>query len=401
LDLTSGQTFWLAQDGPGQASSPLAGDHRCDVAIVGAGISGALVADAVSAAGASVVVLDQRDAGLGSTSASTALIQYELDEQLHQLIDKVGRVRAVDTYRAALYGVRRIARLASELGQDVGFRKQPSLYLASRKSDVRSFRRECAARRRVKLPCRFLDPKALADVGEFDAPAALWSTVGGEVDPLRLARGIFRRCRDRPGFEIHGSTRVERIKPGETGLEVDTDRGLVRAKKVIVAAGYESEKFLPGRVAKLHSTYAVVTEPVRSFEGWRKRCLIWDSGRPYLYIRTTADNRIIIGGEDDPFRNPELRDSRVPKKAQALLKKARRLFPRMSIELAGAWAGTFAETEDGLPYIGPHPELDQRILFALAYGANGMPFSAIAADVLSAAVSGRRHRYSKTFSFDR
>lgn len=355
----------------------------------------------MSATGASVVVLDQRDVGLGSTSASTALLQYELDEPLHKLVEKIGRVRAVDTYRAALYGVRRIARLAVELGQDVGFRKQPSLYLATQKSDVKSFRRECAARRGVRLPCLSLDGKALARIGEFAAPAALWSTVGGAVDPLLLARSILARCRSRSGFEIHGRTRVERITPNETDLEVQTDWGLVRAKKVIVAAGYESEKFLPERVAKLHSTYAVVTEPVSSFDGWHKRCLIWESGYPYLYIRTTADNRIIIGGEDDPFRNPELRDARVPKKAQALMKKARRIFPRMVLEAADAWAGTFAETEDGLPYIGRHPELDPRLFFALAYGANGMPFSAVAADILSAAVSGSQHRYSRTFSFDR
>ena len=42
-----------------------------------------------------------------------------------------------------------------------------------------------------------------------------------------------------------------------------------------------------------------------------------------------------------------------------------------------------------------------RILFALAYGANGMPFSALAGEILAARILGREHRYMETFAFDR
>jgi glycine/D-amino acid oxidase-like deaminating enzyme len=108
-----------------------------------------------------------------------------------------------------------------------------------------------------------------------------------------------------------------------------------------------------------------------------------------------------VGGEDDPFRNPDHRDARVPGKAETLLKKARRLFPRIEMELAYAWAGTFGESEDSLPYIGAHPRGDSRVLYALGYGANGIPFSAIAAEVLTATILGRRHRYQHTFACDR
>ena len=175
----------------------------------------------------------------------------------------------------------------------------------------------------------------------------------------------------------------------------------MRARHVVVAAGYEAERFLPKRVASLHSTYAVVTEPVKSFTGWRKRCLIWESARPYLYLRTTDDDRIMIGGEDDDFRDPAHRDARVPAKAERLLAKARRLLPRIEMDLAYAWAGTFGETRDGLPYIGAHPSGDPRVLFALAYGANGIPFAAVAAEILTATVTGKSHRYQATFQFQR
>jgi len=109
----------------------------------------------------------------------------------------------------------------------------------------------------------------------------------------------------------------------------------------------------------------------------------------------------MVGGEDDPFRNPEHRDTRVPRKAKILLEKARRLFPRIEMELAYAWGGTFGETKDSLPYIGAHPEVDDRVLFALDYGANGMPFGAIAAEILTSKVLDKPHRYEATFSFAR
>jgi glycine/D-amino acid oxidase-like deaminating enzyme len=400
LDLTSPLTFWLLRNGIGEVPLPLSRDRRCDVAVIGAGITGALVSDALSEAGLSVIAVDCRYPGHGSTSASTALLQYELDASLTDLTEKLGRQHAVDAYRATLGGVRAIARIARGLKEDVGFRRRPSLYYASRSRDAEAMRRECATRQEAGLPCEILDEKAIKKIVEFDAPLALWNNAAGEVDPWRMTQALFERCRRRE-FAVYGLTEVTRIVPTRRDMEVHTNRGVVRARRVVVAAGYEAEKFLPERVAELHSTYAIVTEPVKNFAGWGKRCLVWESARPYLYARTTADNRIMIGGEDDPFRNPGHRDSRVPEKAKILLEKARRLFPRIEMELAYAWAGTFGETKDSLPYIGAHPDVDDRVLFALDYGANGMPFGAIAAEILTRKVLEKPHRYEETFSFRR
>ncbi|HEY8852593.1 MAG TPA: FAD-binding oxidoreductase [Gemmatimonadaceae bacterium] len=400
MELTSSQPFWLLRDGLGDVPPPLSHDRRCDVAVIGAGITGALVSDALTAAGLSVIAVDRRHPAHGSTSASTALLQYELDVSLTNLIDRLGRQRAVDSYRAALDGVRAIGRISNALKKDVGFRRRPSLYYASRKRDAKDLRKECATRGRAGLPCEILDATAIRRIVDIKTPIALWSNTAGEVDPWRLTQALISRCVGRD-FAVYGRTDVSHILPNKTFLEVRTNRGRIRAKTVVVAAGYEAERFLPEPLAKLHSTYAIVTEPVKSLEGWSKRCLVWETARPYLYARTTVDNRIIVGGEDDPFRNPAHRDARVPQKAETLLGKVRRLFPRIEMELAYAWAGTFGESKDSLPYIGAHPRGDSRVLYALGYGANGIPFSAIAAEVLTARVLGKPHRYQTTFACDR
>ena len=400
MDLTSPHAFWLLRNGIGEVSPPLSRDRRCDVVLIGAGITGALVADALTVAGLSVIAIDRRHPCHGSTSASTALLQYELDTSLTKLTARVGHRRAVDAYHATLDGVNAIARIAGDLKEDVGFARRPTLYCASRQRDAKTLRTDCRARRNAALPCEILSANEVSDLVDFRTAAALWTNASAEVDPWRLARALLARCGQRD-FAVYGRTEATRIVANRSHVEVRTNRGRIRAKRVVVTAGYESERFLSRRAAKLHSTYAIVTEPVRTFEGWAKRSLIWESARPYLYLRTTSDNRIMAGGEDDPFRDPQHRDARISTKASKLLAKVRRRFPKIEMELAYAWAGTFGETEDGLPFVGVPAGGDKRILFALAYGANGMPCGAVAAEVLAATILGKRHRYESTFSFDR
>ena len=70
----------------GDARPALEGSIECDIAIVGAGITGVLVADALVATGKRIVILDSRDVALGSTAATTALLQYEIDTPLTELV---------------------------------------------------------------------------------------------------------------------------------------------------------------------------------------------------------------------------------------------------------------------------------------------------------------------------
>lgn len=400
MDVVSPQAFWLIRNGLDGVPEPLPRNRRCDVLVIGAGITGALVADSLTAEGLHVIAIDRRNPGLGSTCASTALLQYELDVHLADLINRVGRERAVAGYRACLEGVRAIGRIANDLTENVDFRRRPSIYRASRSRDAKPLREECKARQGFGLPCEILNKQDLRGLVDFHAPLALWNNVGGEVDPWRLTQALLSRC-GRRDFSVYGRTDAKSIVARKDGVEVRTSRGVIRARNVVVATGYEAARFLSRRVAKLNSTYAMVTEPVKSFDGWPRRCLLWESSHPYTYARTTADNRVIIGGEDVPFRDASRRDALVSAKGATLLRKVRRLFPRITMEPAYTWAGTFGETADGLPYIGTESRRDDRVFYTLGYGGNGIPFSAIAAELATAHVLGRSHRYRHTFAFDR
>ena len=73
MDLRTGCAFWMLKDGLLASYPSLAADLSADVAIIGAGITGALVARELTNAGANVVVVDRRDVASGSTAASTGL----------------------------------------------------------------------------------------------------------------------------------------------------------------------------------------------------------------------------------------------------------------------------------------------------------------------------------------
>ena len=168
----------------------------------------------------------------------------------------------------------------------------------------------------------------------------------------------------------------------------------------MIATGYESPLDIVRPYVALNSTYAIVTEPVESFGKWNDRSLVWESQRPYTYVRTTPDGRIIAGGEDVPFKAEGPRDALLPITTGRIAKRLSTLVPDVPIEVAHPWTGTFAETEDGLPYIGEHPALPH-VLFALGYGGNGITFSVIAAELLNALVHGEQPPEAALFGFER
>ncbi|WP_261664040.1 NAD(P)/FAD-dependent oxidoreductase [Deinococcus sp. Marseille-Q6407] len=182
---------------------------------------------------------------------------------------------------------------------------------------------------------------------------------------------------------------VKRLDEDRSGFTLHTGRGIqVQAGWVIVATGYEAEQFLVRRLAQLKNSYALVTEPLpEDAPLWPDGCLIWETARPYLYARTTRERRIIIGGEDDDFYSPARRERRLKAKAERLHRKLRRLQPQLDTEIGYSWAGTFGETKDGLAYIGPKPG-QERLLFALGYGGNGITYSVQAARLLTAQILG-------------
>lgn len=402
MDLTSDHPYWRLKNGILANYPPLDRDQSCDIAILGAGITGALISEALTADGHEVVVLDEREVGTGSTSASTALLQYEIDTHLVDLTAMHGEQHARMAYRACYESIDLLEERISSLGlEDCHFTRKDSVYLASRKRDAPVLREEAAARRNAGIEVFEWSPPEIAEHLGFSRPAALHSPQAAEVDAYRLAHGMFGKTLERGGT-IFDRTKVTGMDVDGSGAILRTDRGFsVRAKRVVVAMGYETEQlFDTARLVKLRSSFALASEPLKEVPGWWRRCLLWETARPYFYLRGDSDGRAIIGGEDIPFRNPSARDRLIRSKCKRLGERFNEMFPDAGMEPAYSWAGTFGETEDGLAYIGTYRK-HPLCYFALGFGGNGISYSIIAAEIIRAALKGTPHPYAEVFRFDR
>ena len=401
MDLKSGYPFWAVKNGLLHAFAPLDGDMRCDVAVLGGGITGALIADELAAHGHAVAVFDQREIGWGSTAASTALLQYEIDTHMTDLARQYGEADAALAYRSCVQSIDLLADKARDV-RDVGFARTQSLYYASKRRHRKDLHAEYDLRRKHGINVEWLEAADVQARFGLSAPGAILSACAASIDPYRMTYRLLTRLHKR-GVPVHDRTTVSHIRPGPRDVELETDRGLrVRARHLILATGYATQQYLRRRVAKNCSSYAFVTDPIPSADlGPLQDTLLWESARPYLYLRTTSDGRLLVGGDDDRVDIPAKRDARVQGKADSLRRKVAALFPDLPLVPAFAWAGTFAETDDGLPWFGASDEHGPRVLFAMAYGGNGIVYSMLGAGLLRATIERRKHPLTRLFGFDR
>ncbi|MGV0828225.1 NAD(P)/FAD-dependent oxidoreductase [Empedobacter brevis] len=401
MDLHSGLPYWIVKNEFYDAYNPLLKNHKIDVAIIGSGITGALVAHELCEAGIPCALIDKRTIATGSSAASTAQLQYEIDTPLSELVKLVPEELAIDAYFNCLQAITDLENIFKKTTIDADFKRVPTILLASNKAGVELLDKEYAIRTEVGLPVTYLNAQELKAYQNIDGIAALQNDTSAQMDAYKAAINLLKYHQEKHQLEIYTHTKVEKIQENKHGCELLTEHGYtITCKYVIVATGFEAGQFLPEKVMNLLSTYAIISAPVDKKMVWPHRSLIWETAEPYLYMRTTNDNRLIVGGEDEDFQNPEKRDDLLRQKIQILEKKFKNLYPEIEFKTEMAWCGTFSSTNDGLPYIGPWKQGD-RTLFALGYGGNGITFSMVAAQVLKNIILNQKDNRLKTFGFDR
>ena len=400
MKLNSGLPFWLIKDGLPYTYPKLETSIQTEVAILGGGISGALMAYYLTDAGVKCVVVDARTIGLGSTCASTSLLQYEIDTPLSKLKDLVGLDHAVRSYQLCADSINTIQAIAKKINYKE-FKAVKSLYYAAAKKDVSFLKKEYQIRKDNGFAVRYLDEKEIKETFDFAAPAAILSECGAKINAYSFANALHQYS-IKNGTEVYDRSPIKNIKHNKNNVVLETENGItIDAKKLIYATGYEVVNFIKKKIVTLHSTYATISEQSSiKTDFWKDDVLIWNTAKPYLYMRTTADNRILIGGRDEDFYNPEKRDKMIDRKRNLLVKDFNILFPKIPFIPEFTWTGTFGETEDGLPFIGTYNDLPNSY-FALGFGGNGITFSVIAAEIITDLITGKENKDVAIFSFDR
>jgi glycine/D-amino acid oxidase-like deaminating enzyme len=255
-----------------------------------------------------------------------------------------------------------------------------SVYFTLDPLKVKALRKEFDARKAAGLPGRWLSSSSVYRMTGIRAQAAIVTLGNAQVNPLRACHG-FLAAAARRGARIFERTQARSVKTSSAGVEVRTAGGTITATRIVVATGYATPEFrgLVGRF-RMKDTYVVATRRLRPLR--KHRVMAWDTDRPYHYLRWTDDGRLLVGGEDTAHRTAKGSRRRIAKARERLTAYLAAIYPNLAAEKHDyVWEGLFAETPDGLPYIGEHSRYP-RHLFALGYGGNGMTASFLAAQTL-------------------
>jgi glycine/D-amino acid oxidase-like deaminating enzyme len=404
-DLRSGEPIWLKESEPAKQRYPrFRGLQRTDVAIVGGGITGALVAEAFARTGVSVIVLEGALIGRGSTAASSALLLQEPDRNLSELARRYGIVASKRIWELSREAVRDFIDRLRRLRIACNLVERDAVYFATSADAVSQLRQEFLRRRTAGFGGTWLSSAALRRHTAIPGLGAI-STVGhAQFNPYQACLGLFRVAAA-SGARIFERSGVTRITPDRDRVSLHTPHGHVNARRVVIATGYATARFRPlaGRF-RMYRTYVLATRPLNRTQ---RRDLglgdvmVWDTERPYHYARWTPDHRLLLGGADRGVRPGFRRDSEFANATHALRDDFERLLPALrEIDIDSGWEGLFAVTPDSLPYIGPHHHYPAH-LFALGYGGNGMTFGFLAARLLLEYWQGVRSADQQLFAFGR
>ncbi|TIP06040.1 MAG: FAD-binding oxidoreductase [Mesorhizobium sp.] len=399
LDLRSGKPVWSAYRSPAVPAERLTRDAKTDVLIVGMGISGAMMAEALTRDGHAVICIDRRGPLQGSTAATTALVEFEIDQPLTRLSRMIGGDAARQAWIRSRLSLLNLRGRIAELDIRCRSAETPSLYLAGNRLDAPELRSEAEARREAGIGASFLPRKKLREDFGIDRAAAILSHGNLVLDPRKLTSGLLMRALQRKA-RFYAPAEATAIDDTRLGVTVAMRHGpRIHARHLVLATGYELLDIVPRTGHRIISTWAIATRP-QPEKIWPLAALIWEASDPYLYLRATSDGRVICGGEDEEFTDEERRDALTAKKRDRLEEKLGKIFPRLDTAAEFAWTGSFGATDTGLPIIGSVPGRP-RVHAVMGYGGNGITFSQIASEIVSASIAGKEDTDASLFAFKR
>lgn len=386
--LHDGSPLWSASRGRHVQSLRRPSATHWDVIVVGTGISGALVAEALADGTRRVLILDRRRPVEGSTLASTAMIQHEIDVPLHRLARMIGAEKAARAWRRSALAVEALRLRAERLGLACGMEAKCALYLSGDDCGARALAMETAARHRAGLPAEYLSAAALRERFGIARTAAIVTPLSASANPAQLAAGLIRAARSR-GAEVASPVEITDLAETGDAVALATAQGrILTAAQVVFCTGYEFLKCMESPAHRVISTWAVASRPGVARPGWLDAFLVWEASDPYLYFRTDPRGRIIAGGEDEDDPNAHADADKSRRKHAAIAAKLRDLTGIDIGAPAFAWAAPFGNTTTGLPIIDLVPGCS-RVQAVMGFGGNGITYSVIASQVVSAAIRGR------------
>lgn len=395
-NLYKGNLYWDKTTSNSHEFDKINTDLKTSVLIVGAGFSGNICAYILSRAGIDVTVVEKSKVGKGSSIASTGLIQYRSDKMLTEFIEEIGEEKAQLFYQMSLEAVDQLTELNKKLDADTEYRLKDSLYYASSKKDEKRLKTEYENLQKFDFPVEFLDKLQLNERYGIKKTAALRTWHDADVNPFKFIQALID-SNIQQGVVYFENTKVDLDSIRDNSIKTK-EGNIIKFDNIILATGYS--KIYPAIKNKtiLNRTYAMCTKPLDSL--WPDEAMIWETIKPYLYMRTTKDNRIIAGGLDEERNILEKNQLRILEKATKISDKIKKLFPYLDIKIDYYWTALFYGTKDGLPFIGRDPS-KSNVFYLLGYEGNGMCYSMAGSLIIKDLIRGIPNKYENIVGLDR
>jgi glycine/D-amino acid oxidase-like deaminating enzyme len=180
----------------------------------------------------------------------------------------------------------------------------------------------------------------------------------------------------------------------------------VLASKVVIALnGYAPQLGLfKNRILPV-TVFAAATEPLSETQlksiGWAGREGLWDTRSDFMYLRLSADNRIVFGeGGMIPYDGSPSTGNYQP-----IIEKMQRsllvTFPQLEgVRFTHNWGGTVGATKDGMPSVGTLGDSDN-IFHAVAFNGEGVVMAQLAGQILAERVAGEETPLSRLAMVDK
>jgi glycine/D-amino acid oxidase-like deaminating enzyme/nitrite reductase/ring-hydroxylating ferredoxin subunit len=369
---------------------PVAADETADVCIIGGGISGLSTAYELVRAGRSVIVIDDGPIAGGETGRTTAHIATEMDDRYFEIARIHGEQQARLCADSLIKAIQFIEDVCAREAIDCDFQRLPAYLFLAEGDKEKTLDDEQEAATNAGL----LGVEKLADLqlpGGSAGPA-LYFPEQGQFHSVKYLTGLAQAIL-KGGGRISTGTHAQSVEEG-IPLKVKCSGGhTISASQVVVATNSPITD-----VVKVHtkqSAYRTYVIAAKIPNGSVERCLYWDTGDPYHYVRIhTIDGQdyLIVGGED--HRTGEADD--MADRYSKLELWASQWFPMIQ-EVSYRWSGQVLEPADGLGFIGKDPAYKDNVYIATGDSGMGITNGTIAGMLLSDLILGKENPWSEIY----
>jgi glycine/D-amino acid oxidase-like deaminating enzyme/nitrite reductase/ring-hydroxylating ferredoxin subunit len=362
------ESIWTRSCSIGERE-PLPGDLETEVAVIGAGMAGVLIASALQEAGLQVIVLEADRIGSGQTRNTTAKVTAQHGLIFRKLIRTLGEERARQYAQANQAAVEEYRRLIEARGIDCDWEER-SAYVYG--NEIPALQEEAEAASRLGLPAFFVRQVPLP------IPAAGGVRLDGQAQfhPLKFLKAMS------DGLTIYERSPVRTVE----GELLTTPRGTVRARHIVFACHFPFVNFPGMYFARMHQerSYVLALEKAPRVEG-----MFIGAEEESCSVRSAGELLLLGGGKH------RAGDNAAGGRYDWLRKKAQEWFPG-SRELA-CWSAQDCMTPDGVPYIGCYAAGRPEWYVATGFQKWGMTSSMVSALILRDLICGKENPWAPAF----